>query len=181
MPSSPKSQCPLDRLAGREEDADQYASNVGDNIVAMAAIIKLYIEMRILWRFANISKSKRIAEAAKQTIRGGPPNDMATIEPMMPTNELVPNRPVAHVTSNNGKKTAKSWRIGSCSSWKLKGPKVKFKTAKTAQKTPVMATSTVVRYVLLLIFSLSNTFLHNRNTLLHKNFSARPKTGPKKR
>lgn len=101
--------------------------------------------MRILWRFANISKSKMTAEAAKQTIRGGPPRDIATTEPMMPTNELVPNRPVAHVTSNKGKKTAKSWRIGSCSSWKLKGPKVKFKTAKTAQKMAVRATSTVVR------------------------------------
>lgn len=119
--------------------------------------------MRILWRPANITKSKITAEAAKQTIRGGPPKNMATTEPKMPTNELVPNRPVAHVTSNNGKKTAKSWRIGSCISWKLKRPKIKFRTAKTAQKVAVRATSTVVRYLLLLIFSLSNTFQENRN------------------
>ena len=114
-----------------------------------------------------------IAEKAKQMIRGGPPSNMATTEPMMPTNEAVPNRPVTHVTSNKGKKTAKSCRIGSCNSWTLNGPKVKFKTAKTAQKTAVRATSTVVRYVLSLILSLSNTFLRNSNTLQHKNFMLR--------
>ena len=123
--------------------------------------------MRILWRFANINKSKIIADAIKQTIRGGPPRNMATTEPIMPTSEAVPNRPVTHVTSNKGKKTAKSWRIGSCNSWKLNGPKVKFRTAKKAQKTAVRAMSTVVRYVLLLILSLSNTFSPNRNTPMY--------------
>jgi hypothetical protein len=79
-----------------------------DNIVEMATTVKLKIEIRTAWRFANISKSKITAEAAKQIINGGPPQNMAIIEPIMPTNELAPKRPTAHAMISNGKKAAKS-------------------------------------------------------------------------
>lgn len=44
------------------------------------------------------------AETAKQIISMGPPKNIATIEPMIPTSELVPKLPVAHAVSNNVKK-----------------------------------------------------------------------------
>lgn len=79
-----------------------------DNIVEMATTVKLKIEIWTAWRFTDMSKSKITAEAAKQTISGGPPKNIAIIEPMMPTIELAPKRPTAHAMISNGKKAAKS-------------------------------------------------------------------------
>ena len=79
-----------------------------DNIVETVINIKLKSEIRRLCRFADINRSNKNAEAAKQIINSGPPKSMAITEPNMPTNELAPKRPTAHVTISIGKKAAKS-------------------------------------------------------------------------
>jgi hypothetical protein len=92
---------------------------------------------------------------------------------MIPTVEAVPDLPVTQATSRSVKKAAKSWSTGRWSRLKLNGPNVKFRTAQRAQKTPISAMSAASKYVLALIFPLSNTFSRKGNTGFHKNFMPR--------
>jgi hypothetical protein len=90
--------------------------------------------------------SKNIAEAAKPMMCGEALIKRIITEPIMPTNDAVPNLLVNHVTSMSVKKTAKSQKTGSPNQIKPNCPNVKFKAAHKAQNMLTDAMSTVLRY-----------------------------------